>query len=38
MQTVLIAPDGTVARSWPGNDWRPQQVITAIQQSIDGKS
>lgn len=30
MDTVLLAPDGTVATDWPGNEWKPGEVLAAI--------
>lgn len=33
MSTVLIAPDGTVAKSWPGNDWKISDVVAAMHQA-----
>ena len=33
MNTILIAPNGKVADTWPGNEWLPSQVIDAIKDS-----
>jgi protein SCO1 len=33
MDTVLIAPDGTVARTWTDNDWTTADMLSAIQQT-----
>lgn len=38
MSTVLVGPDGTVAKSWPGNEWKTSDVIAALRQSISTKS
>ena len=37
MSTVLIGADGTVAKSWPGNEWKTSDVIAAIRQTISSK-
>lgn len=34
MNTILIAPNGTVAATWPGNEWLPAQVIEAVKDSV----
>ena len=31
MRTVLVAPDGTVARIWDGGQWRKQELLDAMQ-------
>jgi protein SCO1/2 len=33
MSTVLLAPDGTVAQTWEGNEWRPPEVLAALRQA-----
>jgi len=33
MQTVLLAPDGTIAKYWPGNEWKTSEVLAAMKQS-----
>jgi protein SCO1 len=33
METVLLAPNGSVAQSWPGNDWKTDEVIAAVRQA-----
>ena len=38
MNTVLLARDGTVAKSWPGNEWKTSDVIAALRQAISTKS
>jgi protein SCO1/2 len=37
MSTVLVGPDGTVAKSWPGNEWKTSDVTAALRQSISTK-
>jgi protein SCO1 len=37
METVLLAPNGSVAQSWPGNDWKTPDVIAAMRQAETGK-
>jgi protein SCO1/2 len=34
MQTVLIAPDGTVARSWAGSGWNEDEVAAAVKSLV----
>jgi protein SCO1/2 len=36
LSTVLIGPDGKVARWYPGNEWNPDDVIRDIRQSVSG--
>jgi protein SCO1 len=33
MSTVLLARDGTVAQSWPGNEWKTSDVLASIRQA-----
>jgi protein SCO1 len=33
METILLATDGTVSQSWPGNEWKPSEVIAALRQA-----
>ena len=33
METVLLATNGTVAKSWPGNEWKPGEVLAAVKQA-----
>lgn len=30
MNTVLLAPNGTVKQTWPGNNWTPSDLVAAI--------
>jgi cytochrome oxidase Cu insertion factor (SCO1/SenC/PrrC family) len=32
--TVLIAPEGTVAITWPGNEWPPVEVLEVLRHSL----
>jgi len=32
LSTILIAPDGKVAKSWAGNDWKTTEVVSALRQ------
>lgn len=34
METVLIAPDGTVARSWAGSGWSEDEVTAAVKSLV----
>ena len=33
MDTVLIAPNGTVAQTWTDNDWTTADMLTAVKQA-----
>jgi protein SCO1/2 len=33
MATILLAPDGTVARTWTDNDWTTPDMLSAISQA-----
>jgi protein SCO1 len=33
METVLLAPNGTVAKSWSGNEWKTAAVLAAVKQT-----
>ncbi|MGB6546332.1 MAG: SCO family protein [Candidatus Acidiferrales bacterium] len=33
MDTILIAPDGTVARTWTDNDWTTPEMLIAVKQA-----
>ncbi len=33
MSTVLLAPDGTVAKTWPGNEWKTSEVLAALKNA-----
>ncbi len=35
METVLLATNGTVAKSWPGNEWKPGRVLAAVKKAED---
>jgi protein SCO1/2 len=34
MNTILLAPDGTVANMWPGNEWKPSEVADVIRHAL----
>ena len=34
MNTILLAPDGTVANMWPGNEWKPSEVADVIRHVL----
>lgn len=34
LSTTLIAPDGKVARFYPGNEWTPEQVVGDVKQIV----
>ncbi len=33
METVLLATNGTVAKSWPGNEWKTSEVLASVKQT-----
>jgi cytochrome oxidase Cu insertion factor (SCO1/SenC/PrrC family) len=33
MDTVLIAPDGTVAQTWSDNDWTTADMLSAVEKT-----
>ena len=33
MNTILIGADGKVAKQWPGNDWKTDEVVAAMRQA-----
>ena len=33
MSTVLLAPDGIVAKTWPGNEWKTSEVLAALKNA-----
>jgi protein SCO1/2 len=38
LNTILLAPDGTVAQMWPGNDWQTSEVVDVMQHSLTVKN
>jgi protein SCO1/2 len=34
MNTILLAPDGTIANMWPGNEWKPDEVADAMRHAL----
>jgi protein SCO1/2 len=34
MNTILLAPDGTVAEMWPGNEWQPSEVLDVMRHAL----
>jgi protein SCO1 len=38
LSTVLIGPDGKVAAWYPGNEWKPEDVLADIRKSVSGHS
>ena len=34
MNTILLAPDGTVANMWPGNEWKPDEVAEVMRHTF----
>lgn len=35
LETVLLSPDGTVSKSWLGNNWKASEVIAALRQTAN---
>jgi protein SCO1 len=33
MNTILLAPDGTIANMWPGNDWQTSEVLDVMRHT-----
>jgi protein SCO1 len=33
MNTILLAPDGTVANMWPGNEWQTSEVLDVMRHA-----
>ena len=33
METVLLAPNGSVTKTWPGTDWHTPEVLAAVRQA-----
>jgi len=38
LSTVLIGPDGKIAAWYPGNEWKPEDVLGDIRKSVSGHS
>jgi protein SCO1/2 len=34
LNTILLAPDGTVAEMWPGNEWQPSEVLDVMRHAL----
>lgn len=34
LRTVIVSPDGKVAKIYSGNDWKPEEVVNKINQAI----
>ncbi|HKY42915.1 MAG TPA: SCO family protein, partial [Pyrinomonadaceae bacterium] len=34
LRTVIVAPDGKVAKIFTGNEWKPQEAVDALRQSL----
>jgi protein SCO1/2 len=32
LDTILLGPNGTVVETWPGNDWKPPEILEAMRQ------
>ena len=33
VNTILLAPDGTVAKMWPGNEWQTSEVLDVMRHA-----
>ncbi len=38
LSTILVAPDGTVAKWYPSNDWTPAQIVADVRQALSASS
>jgi len=38
LSTVLIGPDGKIVAWYPGNEWKPEDVLADIRKSVSGHS
>ena len=38
LSTLVIGPDGHVARFWPSNDWTPAQAVAALEAAVSDAS
>jgi protein SCO1/2 len=38
MNTVLVAADGTIANMWPGNEWRPPEVVEIMRHALSARN
>jgi protein SCO1/2 len=38
LNTILIARDGTVAEVWPGNEWRPPEILDVTRHALSIKN
>ena len=37
MNTILLSSDGTVAKTWPGNEWKTSEVAAALKKAAEYK-
>ncbi len=37
LSTLVIGPDGRVVKWYPTNDWTPEQLVTDVEQIVNGK-
>jgi protein SCO1/2 len=37
MNTILLSPDGKVAETWPGNEWKTSEVAAALKKAAEYK-
>ena len=35
LRTVIIGPDGKVAKIYGGNDWKPEEIVSQLKQATD---
>ena len=38
MNTILVAGDGTIINMWPGNDWRPSEVVDVMRHALSASN
>lgn len=37
LRTVVVSPDGKVAKIFTGNEWKPEEAVTELKKAADGR-